>query len=127
VQTIHPRRIMTLVLGGVLLYSAGIQELFSQASESVFRSMDSRELTVTGRLAVIPGTNCRSHKTPMWVLRADDACYRLEGPVPPDVLAGNHVRINGVLHETTGILDLRRIARIGGSARPPVDRITTAP
>jgi hypothetical protein len=94
---------MTVVFGGVLLCSFAIERLFSPAGDAVLHAIETRQVNITGfiaacpsepgRLAIVDGTR--------WYILADQTQARL--------FAGHKVRIVGIVHPCTGLLDIRRI------------------
>jgi hypothetical protein len=99
----HPWRIMTVLFGAVLLCSFGLHHLFSPVGDAVLRAVDGRPATLTGTIEASAGDG-------RLVLRGDSVTYTLAGPIAAQRYIGHTVRITGVLHESTRLLEIRTIA-----------------
>ncbi len=97
---------MTVVFGGVLLCSFAIEKLFSPAGDAALRAFDARQVSVTG---VIVASRSEPGKL---ALCASSSSYILEDQTTARVFAGHKVRVIGILHESTGLLELRNIAPV---------------
>ena len=99
---------MALLFAGVLICSFGIQKLMSPVSDAVLQIADGTEFTVTGTVATAGAR---------YVLANDRALYRLKNPAAAARFAGRRVRICGILHSSTGLLDVKAISAIEQSPR----------
>jgi hypothetical protein len=106
-ENAHPWRVMTVVFGAVLVCSYGLERLASPAADAVVRVADTRPVSVTGTIDV-PAAKASP------VLRSPGATYTLSDPAKARAWAGRQVRITGVLHESTGVLEIRTIDAVGG-------------
>jgi hypothetical protein len=112
---------MTLVFTGVLLVSAGVELLLTPLGDAFIRSLDGCELTVAGVVSETRASaECsepevrvaQSHKTSCYVLSTAGVVYPLADVPAAAAFVGKQVRIRGVLHQATGILEVRSIAPI---------------
>ncbi len=94
---------MTAVFGGVLLCAFALQRLFAPAGDAVVKAVDQRPISAIG--TIIAGRSAAGG------LSLDDgrSAYRLTDPARARQYAGHTVRITGILHESTGLLDIRTI------------------
>ena len=99
---------MALVFAGVLICSFGIQKLMSPVGEAVLQAADGTAVTVTGTVA---------NSGAPYVVADGRAFYRLKNPTAAARFAGRRVRISGILHSSTGILDVTAISAIEQSPR----------
>lgn len=110
----HPWRTMFMTFGGVLLFSAGIQSLFSPLGNVALRAFDTRDATFTGVVAA----SGEFHKiTP--ASSEPSTVYRLSNPERATGLMGRAVRVSGVLHPQSGVLDITCIAPVDQSQLRP--------
>ncbi len=128
----HPWRIMTLVFGGVLVFSFGIQKLFSPLGDLWIRAVDAHQATVVGVVTEtsLAATESQSDKTVPYALDDGVTVYRLGNPAAVAPFAGRWVRVSGILHQTAGVLDVKTITAIpdpAAPAEPQLDRSTGAP
>jgi hypothetical protein len=79
-----------------------IEKLFSPAGDTVLRAFDSRQVDITGTIAA-----CPSEKGEFAVVGAKS--FILADQTRARLFAGHRVRIVGIVHESTGLLDIRRI------------------
>ena len=94
---------MAAVFAGVLLCSFGIEKLFSPAGNAALRAFDTRQVNMTGVIAASPsepGKLALVAGTRSYIL-ADQALARL--------FAGHRVRVVGIVHESSGLLEIRHI------------------
>ena len=94
---------MAAVFGGVLLCSLGLQKIFSPAGDAMLRVVDVRQTTITG--AIAPSRSERGK----FALYHGDFAYILADQATAGTYAGHEVRVTGVLHESTGLLDVEKI------------------
>lgn len=97
---------MFAVFGGVLLLSAGIQFLFSPLGNAVVLALDAREETLTGVVDV----SGEFHKTTPSGVVGLSSVYRLSNPGKAAGLTGRIVRVSGVIHQRSRVLDITCIA-----------------
>jgi len=100
----HPWRIMTAVFVAVLMCSLVIQKLFSPLGDAALRAADSRQISVTGVIAASPSVPATL------TLRDGDSRYILANASEARIFAGRKVRIVGIFHESTGLLEVRSIS-----------------
>jgi hypothetical protein len=116
-EVIYPWRIMSLVFAGVLVVSIGVQKLASPVTDAVIRDIDRAEITVTGTIAdsravgEVPNRPAEGDP-PLYVLVDNRALYRLNDAAHAAVFAGQRVRISGILHTSSGILEVKAISVI---------------
>jgi hypothetical protein len=98
----HPWRIMTAVFGGVLLLSFFLVEATAPAGNIVLRKLDQRFVELQGTL---------SAATPNGPFLFHDGrdTYTLDVAIPYRRYLGQRVRIVGILHESSGTLEVQRI------------------
>lgn len=101
----HPWRVMALVLGGVLLCSYGLERLTAPAGTAVIAAMDTRPVTVTGTIEA-RAAQLRP------VLRSSGAVYTLSDEAMVRPWTGRQVRVTGVLHKSTGVLDVHSVGPV---------------
>ena len=113
-KTQHPWRIIFAALAGVLLCAVAIQTVASHAGDAVLAAMDAHNVTVTGVVAEEPaGSLC---------LVADThSIYHLDSEAVRR-FTGQRVRISGVLHEHSRILDVKAISAFDRPATSGLDR-----
>ena len=96
---------MAVVFGGVLLCSFAIEKLFSPAGDAALRAFDARPVSMIG---VIAASQSESGKL---ALCDGSSSYVLADQTKARTFAGDKVRVIGILHESTGLLELRNIDR----------------
>jgi hypothetical protein len=94
---------MTVVFGGVLLCSFAIQKLLSPVGDAAVRAADARQVSVTG---VIAASRAEPGKL---ALRDGNSWYVLADQSKARGFAGHKVRVLGIFHESTGLLEIRDI------------------
>jgi hypothetical protein len=94
---------MAVVFGGVLLCSFAIDRLLSPAGDAVLRAFDARPVSVTGVIAVSQSEPGRL------ALRGSASSYILADQAKARTFAGHKVHVNGIFHESTGLLEIRNI------------------
>ena len=99
----RPWRIMTVVFGGVLLCSFAIEKLLSPAGDAAVRAFDARQVNVTGVMAASPSEPGK------FALCDGASSYILADQAEARRFAGYRVRIRGIVHESTGLLEIRHI------------------
>jgi hypothetical protein len=95
---------MAAVFGGVLLFSFALQMLFSPAGGAVLRALDTSQVAVRGIIAVSPS------EPGQLVLYSSNSAYALADQREARAYLGRQVRITGILHKSTGLLEIRSIA-----------------
>ncbi len=93
---------MTLVFGAVLLCSFGLDRLLSPAGDAVVSAVDGTPATLIGTI------DTQTPGGPL-VFHAGGATYALADPAVARRFAGHTVRISGVLHHTSGLLEIGTI------------------
>ena len=93
---------MTAVFAGVLLFSFAIEKMFSPAGHAVLQALDAKQVNVTGVIA-----SARSGR-PL-TLASGATSYILDDQDKARTWAGHRVHVSGLLHESTGVLEIRRI------------------
>ncbi|HUI54528.1 MAG TPA: hypothetical protein VLY04_06130 [Bryobacteraceae bacterium] len=95
---------MTAVFVAVLLCSFAIQRLFSPIGDAALRALDSRQVSVTGVIAA-------SQSEPGKIALDDGGSrYVLADQIHAGMFAGRKVRVIGIFHESTGLLEVRSIS-----------------
>lgn len=94
---------MTLMFGAVLLCSVALQQLLSPVGDAVVSVADARPATFTGTIVNQPADGS-------FVLQAGRSSYVIADRQIALTYTGRPVRVNGILHETTGILEIKSIA-----------------
>jgi hypothetical protein len=117
----RPWRIMTVVFGGVLLCSFAISKLFSPAGDAALRALDARPASVIGVIAASPSEPGKL------ALAGGASWYILSDQTKARVFAGRKVRVIGILHESTGLLELRSIDPLPRSDHPGTFALDRAP
>ncbi len=93
---------MTAVFAGVLLFSFVIERMFSPAGDAALQALDRKQVNVTGVIASV-----RSGR-PL-TLADGHTSYILDDQDRARTWAGRRVHVSGLLHESTGVLEIRRI------------------
>lgn len=99
----HPWRYMAMVFGGVLLCSFALLKVLSPAGDAMLRAVDGNQATITGTIAPSP---TEPGKLALYHGRA---AYILSDQAKARAYAGRAVRIAGILHQSTGLLEIRKI------------------
>lgn len=94
---------MAVMFGTVLLCSVALQQLLSPVGDAVVRAIDTRPASITGVIVSQPGDSS-------FVLRTGRSSYAIPDQQMARIYSGRRVRVNGILHESTGILDIKDIA-----------------
>jgi hypothetical protein len=121
---------MSLVFAVVILCSFGIQKLLSPAGNAVLMALDSKEVTVTGTVSSGPRFASTDAVDSLYVVGDTNVLYRLSNPAVAAEFAGRRVRIHGVLHEDSGLLEVKTISAFAGTSRTSrtaLDRHLRAP
>jgi len=93
---------MAAVFGGVLLLSFGLERLFAPAGDALTRALDGRQITITGTI------ESGSHPNQL-ALHQGRSTYYFSDQTPAVGYARREVRVTGVLHRSTGLLDIESI------------------
>jgi hypothetical protein len=125
-QALRPWRVMSVVFAAVILCSFGIQKLLSPAGNAVLMALDSKEVTVTGTVASGPRLASTGSVDTLYVVGDTNVLYRLSNPAVAAEFAGQRVRIQGVLHENSGLLEVKTISVFSGISCSALDRLQRA-
>jgi len=99
---------MCAVFGGVLLCSCALERLSSVPVDAIVRAVDARPVSLTGTIDV------RGAEAGL-VFHSAGNTYTLSDLSKARSFAGRPVRITGVLHESTGLIEIRSISDPGRS------------
>lgn len=94
---------MAVFFAAVLIYSIGIDRIMSPVGNAVLERADATPVTLTGTVA---GRGTRD------VVADDRTLYHLKDPAGAAAFAGRRVRISGILHTSTGVLEVKAISVI---------------